>query len=151
MTGDTSLPSVKMINALSPIFFSFAVVSSWRKGKPGEISDGSTTFWREPPGSPESCLSRSAPGLKSAQEEETGEGVMGDTRNVAFVPTRTVKAQLVGFFAGGKLVVVFGLEGNEEGFHDARLFHAARRSEEHTSELQSLRHLVCRLLLEKTE
>src|ERR1039458_3561392 len=25
-----------------------------------------------------------------------------------------------------------------------------RRSEEHTSELQSLRHLVCRLLLEKT-
>src|ERR1035441_10656847 len=27
----------------------------------------------------------------------------------------------------------------------------AGRSEEHTSELQSLRHLVCRLLLEKTE
>src|SRR5258705_3832381 len=27
--------------------------------------------------------------------------------------------------------------------------HDAQRSEEHTSELQSLRHLVCRLLLEK--
>src|SRR5262245_63517164 len=27
--------------------------------------------------------------------------------------------------------------------------HDRRRSEEHTSELQSLRHLVCRLLLEK--
>src|SRR5947199_6763438 len=27
--------------------------------------------------------------------------------------------------------------------------HRHRRSEEHTSELQSLRHLVCRLLLEK--
>src|SRR5205814_9247593 len=27
--------------------------------------------------------------------------------------------------------------------------HGLRRSEEHTSELQSLRHLVCRLLLEK--
>src|SRR5437899_10096591 len=27
--------------------------------------------------------------------------------------------------------------------------HAFERSEEHTSELQSLRHLVCRLLLEK--
>src|SRR5262245_62846319 len=27
--------------------------------------------------------------------------------------------------------------------------HAGHRSEEHTSELQSLRHLVCRLLLEK--
>src|SRR5258705_4578656 len=29
------------------------------------------------------------------------------------------------------------------------LYVAALRSEEHTSELQSLRHLVCRLLLEK--
>src|ERR1035438_10246594 len=29
------------------------------------------------------------------------------------------------------------------------LNHVAGRSEEHTSELQSLRHLVCRLLLEK--
>src|SRR5438045_5243698 len=28
-------------------------------------------------------------------------------------------------------------------------FHTVDRSEEHTSELQSLRHLVCRLLLEK--
>src|SRR5262245_63195469 len=29
------------------------------------------------------------------------------------------------------------------------IMHARIRSEEHTSELQSLRHLVCRLLLEK--
>src|SRR5437899_6019902 len=29
------------------------------------------------------------------------------------------------------------------------LIHVGQRSEEHTSELQSLRHLVCRLLLEK--
>src|SRR5262245_64594732 len=34
----------------------------------------------------------------------------------------------------------------EPRLRDAR---AVRRSEEHTSELQSLRHLVCRLLLEK--
>src|SRR5438045_8329907 len=38
--------------------------------------------------------------------------------------------------------------------HELRPFHRAKswsaaRSEEHTSELQSLRHLVCRLLLEK--
>src|SRR5262245_65026965 len=33
--------------------------------------------------------------------------------------------------------------------HRARREPARRRSEEHTSELQSLRHLVCRLLLEK--
>src|SRR6476659_10884835 len=32
---------------------------------------------------------------------------------------------------------------------DTRPSAPARRSEEHTSELQSLRHLVCRLLLEK--
>src|SRR5262245_64326964 len=30
-----------------------------------------------------------------------------------------------------------------------RALHVLQRSEEHTSELQSLRHLVCRLLLEK--
>src|SRR5258705_3812051 len=34
---------------------------------------------------------------------------------------------------------------DNNGIHIFRL----RRSEEHTSELQSLRHLVCRLLLEK--
>src|SRR5262245_18960086 len=35
------------------------------------------------------------------------------------------------------------------GRHEARVVEADTRSEEHTSELQSLRHLVCRLLLEK--
>src|SRR5205814_9231962 len=45
--------------------------------------------------------------------------------------------------------------GCPRGDRDARPEHggdalqAALRSEEHTSELQSLRHLVCRLLLEK--
>src|SRR5262245_63810769 len=33
--------------------------------------------------------------------------------------------------------------------HNAGVHADAARSEEHTSELQSLRHLVCRLLLEK--
>src|SRR5437899_12161261 len=33
--------------------------------------------------------------------------------------------------------------------HSFRTIATSRRSEEHTSELQSLRHLVCRLLLEK--
>src|SRR5947199_882010 len=35
--------------------------------------------------------------------------------------------------------------GRQRSLHS----HDRRRSEEHTSELQSLRHLVCRLLLEK--
>src|SRR5262245_64210932 len=34
-------------------------------------------------------------------------------------------------------------------YHQSVTRHQGRRSEEHTSELQSLRHLVCRLLLEK--
>src|SRR5262245_65133964 len=33
--------------------------------------------------------------------------------------------------------------------YDGHVFYEPVRSEEHTSELQSLRHLVCRLLLEK--
>src|SRR5436853_3352368 len=40
---------------------------------------------------------------------------------------------------------VSSLRARREG----RAAELARRSEEHTSELQSLRHLVCRLLLEK--
>src|SRR5689334_24278610 len=35
------------------------------------------------------------------------------------------------------------------GLHDARRYPVGERSEEHTSELQSQFHLVCRLLLEK--
>src|SRR5262245_65069067 len=38
---------------------------------------------------------------------------------------------------------------DERADHRVRSASAAGRSEEHTSELQSLRHLVCRLLLEK--
>src|SRR5687768_18006043 len=40
-------------------------------------------------------------------------------------------------------------EGQERGAPDARVLERALRSEEHTSELQSRLHLVCRLLLEK--
>src|SRR5258705_12221384 len=50
---------------------------------------------------------------------------------------------------------VHGQAGAQRGAVPALLLHPAQvgqgpeRSEEHTSELQSLRHLVCRLLLEK--
>src|SRR5437899_9849433 len=42
-----------------------------------------------------------------------------------------------------------GPRGRACFFPHASRPHCRRRSEEHTSELQSLRHLVCRLLLEK--
>src|SRR5205814_6662655 len=41
------------------------------------------------------------------------------------------------------------LRSRGAGRRDRRRRRECRRSEEHTSELQSLRHLVCRLLLEK--
>src|SRR5258705_8333790 len=42
-----------------------------------------------------------------------------------------------------------GLYGGPEEREQETRRAVAKRSEEHTSELQSLRHLVCRLLLEK--
>src|SRR5687768_18157379 len=39
--------------------------------------------------------------------------------------------------------------GDDEALHAGRYLHGRSRSEEHTSELQSRLHLVCRLLLEK--
>src|SRR5262245_63051849 len=48
----------------------------------------------------------------------------------------------------GTLVVVSN-EGNQRLVSTLPPVHVAVRSEEHTSELQSLRHLVCRLLLER--
>src|SRR5258705_9435802 len=77
---------------------------------------------RRPPRStlfPYTTLFRSCPGQAAAQAEAQAD-------------------------AGGR---VGGLVGTlAEGAEDAA---AIGRSEEHTSELQSLRHLVCRLLLEK--
>src|SRR5437899_6467749 len=51
--------------------------------------------------------------------------------------------------------VMFFRRGDDDSDHDGRGYPpidfrlVTHRSEEHTSELQSLRHLVCRLLLEK--
>src|SRR5258708_8761222 len=52
---------------------------------------------------------------------------------------------------GGKRGFGIVVDGKNRAFalHAARRLHFADRSEEHTSELQSPDHLVCRLLLEK--
>src|SRR3712207_8395600 len=53
-------------------------------------------------------------------------------------------------FPAGRQVRVTPLEGFQAPFHSQRqLLWPSRRSEEHTSELQSRQYLVCRLLLEK--
>src|SRR2546422_7082226 len=48
-----------------------------------------------------------------------------------------------------KRVIVIGLDGLEPKIVEPMLNAGELRSEEHTSELQSRLHLVCRLLLEK--
>src|SRR5690606_41588495 len=60
----------------------------------------------------------------------------------------TVKQENVSTIWGAKTLVAFGLRYVEanSNFDMARY---GRRSEEHTSELQSRENLVCRLLLEK--
>src|SRR5262245_65301402 len=49
----------------------------------------------------------------------------------------------------GRPTRVLGFDLLERALRPKKKLKEALRSEEHTSELQSLRHLVCRLLLEK--
>src|SRR5437899_7299431 len=62
-----------------------------------------------------------------------------------------IKAARRGHDISDELTVHYGLvpRANRGIFAINELPDLAGRSEEHTSELQSLRHLVCRLLLEK--
>src|SRR5690554_7155953 len=76
-------------------------------------------------------------------------------------PTEPPHRRLTGFFSDEKAYVamagrhmgVLGMQhpGDTSGMEAAtgKLGSGSRRSEEHTSELQSRPHLVCRLLLEK--
>src|SRR5438874_9149642 len=50
----------------------------------------------------------------------------------------------------GEVAFACGMKFRKNGYEiDRKVVHAVERSEEHTSELQSRRDLVCRLLLEK--
>src|SRR3712207_8923796 len=52
-----------------------------------------------------------------------------------------------GFGAEAKRRIMLGTYALSAGYYDAYYGQAQRRSEEHTSELQSRQYLVCRLLL----
>src|SRR5262245_33709946 len=56
---------------------------------------------------------------------------------------------LNGIYSSNTLADIYGVSGVGNLFMPGTFSGSAPRSEEHTSELQSLRHLVCRLLLEK--
>src|SRR5205814_2479913 len=58
-------------------------------------------------------------------------------------------ATLKSFQEGNRDYLKFLIQEARTVFEHQVDFKNAKRSEEHTSELQSLRHLVCRLLLEK--
>src|SRR2546429_1998321 len=64
-------------------------------------------------------------------------------RSTLFPYTTLFRSRHVGLLAGGA-----ARRGRDPDIRDGRA-HGAPRSEEHTSELQSRLHLVCRLLLEK--
>src|SRR2546429_3578782 len=62
-------------------------------------------------------------------------------------PSFTGTAQFVGTTASGRVTVYVDPTTGQSGLQNAQ--DLLNRSEEHTSELQSRLHLVCRLLLEK--
>src|SRR5258708_29031061 len=66
-------------------------------------------------------------------------------RSTLFPYTTLFRSARAGYLAGRDVVTKAKAEGRAEDAE--RLF--TQRSEEHTSELQSPDHLVCRLLLEK--
>src|SRR3712207_6956525 len=77
------------------------------------------------------------------RSEQRVVGVVLDLRVVEDVVAVAVVAQLLAQL-GGALGDGFGAQGSTSSAAGA-----SRRSEEHTSELQSRQYLVCRLLLEK--
>src|SRR5262245_62971433 len=77
-------------------------------------------------------------GLSSARLRRLGEALRRD------IEAAQLPGAVVAVARAGKLAHLEAV-----GYRDPASRDPLKRSEEHTSELQSLRHLVCRLLLEK--
>src|ERR1035438_10909988 len=102
--------------------------------------------------SPKECL-MSKELIVSSTAHETKVAIIEDDQVVEVYFEREQEYSLAGSIFKGRVTRV--LPGMQSAFvnigleRDAFLYVSDFRSEEHTSELQSLRHLVCRLLLEK--
>src|SRR5205814_6977270 len=68
------------------------------------------------------------------------------SRCVIFMTSNLGAAEMCEMLSGG-IGFTSGVRSDEANLAeiDQKMYHTALRSEEHTSELQSLRHLVCRL------
>src|SRR5437870_8272989 len=88
--------------------------------------------------------------LTNLQEKGFIKRAWNRSRSVEMVPTRTggraVELPLLGYVAAGLPIEAIA---SSETIAVPEDLVGKRRSEEHTSELQSRGHLVCRLLLEK--
>src|SRR5687768_17710211 len=98
--------------------------------------------------------------MRAVQERDMDalERIVGDGFRfmaIHLAPEPMTREQWMGAAREGYTIVSFAFEEMEiDVFGDTAVVHArysqvASRSEEHTSELQSRLHLVCRLLLEK--
>src|SRR5205814_5313007 len=76
-----------------------------------------------------------------------GLAAAGNAQSVGGQAYSTYVNTPLGYSGQSPLAVLPAVSGTDGATADAE--GSALRSEEHTSELQSLRHLVCRLLLEK--
>src|SRR5205814_7230085 len=93
---------------------------------------------------PDWAFAIASPGRIAIIEPSFRGGVpMANVPGVVTDPSR-IKGGVVSLTSGGAQIPAYMARPNQPGNYPGIV-----RSEEHTSELQSLRHLVCRLLLEK--
>src|SRR5690554_1589409 len=99
--------------------------------------------WTLPAGFMELGETTAQGAMRETQEEAGAQIELGPLYTIIDVP----QAEQVHFFYLAKVLSADLYPGPESS--DAAFFRLEDRSEEHTSELQSRPHLVCRLLLEK--
>src|ERR1035441_8334771 len=90
---------------------------------------------------------RALPGVIGVMPERVMKLSLNKATALANAPAAWNQASIGGQSNAGRGIKIAILDTGIDNNHPA--FQDSTRSEEHTSELQSLRHLVCRLLLEK--
>src|ERR1035441_1227702 len=150
--GDTLLETYASNDAMNQLILSHLDSRAWRAQPPGQKGNGRTiaAIFAHLHNNRLKWLKSSAPHLKRPPPLDPGRCTMKQ----AAVAHRKSAAQCVRMLsdalsaAPNRRVPKFSRDGWAPTWPAGGTMFAYR-SEEHTSELQSLRHLVCRLLLEK--